>query len=77
MTAIKLSPKSRVSEAEGARKAKLLPLPQRFALHPLKPQVLSVRTIAQVDPALAAQLGLPHGGLYRLHLGRCAVCGAG
>lgn len=61
MTAIKLSPKSRASEATGARKAKLLPLPQRFALHPLKPQVLSVRTIAQVDPALAAQLGLPAG----------------
>ncbi len=37
------------------------PVTPRFALPPIKPQVLSVRTIAQVAEPLALQLGLPAG----------------
>lgn len=37
------------------------PLAARFALPPLKPEVLSVRTIADLQPELASALGVPEG----------------
>jgi len=38
-----------------------LPASGRFDLVPVRPRVLSVRTIADVAPALGAALGLPSG----------------
>lgn len=37
------------------------PLSARFSLPPLKPEVLSVRTIADLQPELASALGVPEG----------------
>jgi ethanolamine utilization protein EutL len=51
-----------MAQSPGSQVAtKLGPIAARFALPPIKPQVLAVRTIADVAPPLAAALGLPAG----------------
>lgn len=47
--------------AQAQQKSHLASIPARFSLHPVRPQVLAVRTIASVAEPLAEALGLPAG----------------